>query len=104
VNWIVVNREDVPEGHTILSAIWAMRRKCDIAIREVNKWKARLNIHGDKQVNGLNYWNTYAPVASWAAIRIVMVIATLTERVSASYSRDGSLHGDYNRCWDILCT
>jgi hypothetical protein len=57
VNWKVVNREDVPEGHTVLTAIWVMRRKRDIAIREVNKWKVRLNIHGDKQIKGLNYWN-----------------------------------------------
>jgi hypothetical protein len=79
VNWIVMNREDVPDGHTVLPAIWAMRRKRDISTRAVYKWKARLNIHGGKQVKGLNYWDTYAPVASWAAIRIIMAIATLRQ-------------------------
>jgi hypothetical protein len=77
VNWIVMDREDVPDGHKVLPAIWAMRRKRDIESRSVYKWKARLNIHGGKQIKGLNYWDTYAPVASWAAIRVVLAIAAL---------------------------
>jgi hypothetical protein len=54
-----------------------MRRKRDISTQEVYKWKARLNVHGGKQTKGLNYWETYAPVASWAAIRLIMTIAAL---------------------------
>jgi Reverse transcriptase (RNA-dependent DNA polymerase) len=79
VVWIVMNREDVPDGHKVLPAIWAMRQKRDIESGAVYKWKARLNIHGGKQVKGLKYWDTYAPVASWAATRVVLAIATLRQ-------------------------
>jgi hypothetical protein len=76
-NWEIVDIADVPKGHRVLPAVWAMRRKRDITTREVYKWKARLNIHGGKQEHGINYWDTYAPVASWPAIRLIMIIAVL---------------------------
>jgi Reverse transcriptase (RNA-dependent DNA polymerase) len=77
VNWVVMNRDNVPMGHKVLPAIWAMRRKRDIVTCAVYKWKAPLNIHGGKQVKGLNYWDTYAPVALRAAIRMMLATATL---------------------------
>ena len=67
-HWSLVPRAQVPEGVPILPAVWAMRHKRQIATREVYKWKARLNIDGSKQVQGVNYWETYAPVASWSTI------------------------------------
>jgi hypothetical protein len=54
-----------------------MRRKRRIATRQVYKWKARLNIDGSKQVKGVNYQDTYAPVASWSTIRMVLTMAIL---------------------------
>jgi Reverse transcriptase (RNA-dependent DNA polymerase) len=74
-NWIVVNRSSVPSGHHVLPAVWAMRRKRKIDTHEVYKWKARINIHGGKQTKGVNYWDTYAPVATWASIRLIMNMA-----------------------------
>jgi hypothetical protein len=41
----------------------------------VYKWKARLNIDGSKQIKGVTYWDTYAPVASWPIIRLVLTLA-----------------------------
>jgi hypothetical protein len=67
-NWEIVRREDVPEGARILPAEWAMRRKRRIMDGSIHKWKARLNIDGGKEVQGLDYWETYAPVASWSTI------------------------------------
>jgi hypothetical protein len=52
-----------------------MRRKRRIETQEVYKWKARLNIHGGKQEKGVNFWETYAPVATWAAIRVILNMA-----------------------------
>jgi Reverse transcriptase (RNA-dependent DNA polymerase) len=52
-----------------------MRGKRRIDTREVYKWKARINIHGGKQTKGLNY--TYAPVATWSSIRIIMNMAAI---------------------------
>ena len=49
-----------------------MRRKRDIRTRKVKKWKARLNIDGSKMRHGEHYDMTYAPVASWNSIRIIL--------------------------------
>jgi hypothetical protein len=51
-----------------------MKRKRRIATREVYKWKARLNIDGSKQEEGINYWETISPVASWSTIRLMLVL------------------------------
>ena len=74
-NWTICKASDVPKGSTILPAVWAMKRKRRIATREVYKWKARLNIDGSKQIKGLNYWETYAPVASWPTIRLILIMS-----------------------------
>jgi Reverse transcriptase (RNA-dependent DNA polymerase) len=76
-NWVVVKRSTIPNDRKVLPAVWAMRRKRDIATRKITKWKARLNLHGGKQVKGVDYWETYAPVATWSSIRLVMFLAVL---------------------------
>ena len=81
-HWIIVEKSSVPLGVTILPAVWAMRRKRRIATGEVYKWKARLNVHGGKQVLGVNYWETYAPVIGWTTIRLYLVLALLNKRVT----------------------
>ena len=72
--WELVRKEDVPNNQKILPAVWAMKRKRRIATREVYKWKARLNIDGSKQEEGINYWETFSPVASWSTIRLMLVL------------------------------
>ena len=82
--WELVPRSSVRKGVKILPAVWAMKSaSVRIATREVYKWKARLNIDASKQEEGVNYWETFSPVASWAAIRMVL-ITTL-------------IHGWYNK-------
>ena len=71
--WELVPASKMPKGIKPLPAVWAMKRKRKIATREVYKWKARLNIDGSKQEHGINYWETFSPVASWAAIRLVLI-------------------------------
>jgi Reverse transcriptase (RNA-dependent DNA polymerase) len=74
-NWEVVPRGALPTGTRVLPAVWAMKRKRKVLCGTVYKWKARLNVDGAKQVHGLDYWETYAPVASWSTIRLVLTIA-----------------------------
>jgi hypothetical protein len=33
-----------------------------------------LNLHGGKQIYGMNYFETYAPVVTWFAIRLIIII------------------------------
>jgi hypothetical protein len=72
---VLVKREDVPPDTDILPAIWTMHRKCNLRTNEIKGHKARLNIHGGKQVYGVNYFETYAPVVTWFAIRFMIIIA-----------------------------
>jgi hypothetical protein len=54
-----------------------MKRKRKIATRKIYKWKARLNIDGSKQEEEVNFWETFAPVASWSTIRVVLILALI---------------------------
>jgi hypothetical protein len=64
----MVPRSQVPEGAQILPSVWAMKQKRRISTREVFKWKTRINIDGSKQQAGVNYWETFSPVALWSFI------------------------------------
>ena len=74
-SWELVKRHQLKHDTPILPAVWAMRRKRRIATQEVYKWKARLNIDGSKQTKGINYWESYAPVAAWSTIRLILTLA-----------------------------
>ena len=78
-HWKLVRREAIPAGIAVLPSVWSMKRKRRIATREVYKWKARLNAHGGKQVQGVNYWETYAPVVHWASIRLHLILALINK-------------------------
>lgn len=76
-NFEYCKRSDVPKGAQVIPAVWALKRKRRIQTQEVYKWKARFNIDGSKQVKGVSYWETYAPVASWSLIRLVLTTAII---------------------------
>lgn len=76
-NWNIVHRSKVPRNASILPAVWAMRRKRRIATGEIYKWKARLNIDGSKQKEGVDYWQTFAPVISWPVARLILIMVIL---------------------------
>ena len=76
-HWAITSRSKVPEGVKVLDSVWAMRRKRRIKTKKVYKWKARLNIHGGQQEYGVNYWETFAPVVTWLAIRLVLILSLL---------------------------
>lgn len=78
-HWQIVRRSDVPEDMPILPSVWAFRRKRRIATNEVYKWKARINVHGGKQIHGINYWDTYAPVVSWPTVRLFLISMVLND-------------------------
>jgi hypothetical protein len=62
-NWELVPRDTVPEDAQIVPSVWLMRRKQDLTTNDVKSHKARLNLHGGKQIYGMNYVETYVPVA-----------------------------------------
>jgi hypothetical protein len=76
-HWELVPKSDVPDNTLILPAVWSMKRKRRINTREVYKWKARLNVHGGKQIKNVHYWETYSPVVKWSSIRLFLTLAAI---------------------------
>jgi Reverse transcriptase (RNA-dependent DNA polymerase) len=73
----LVRCNQVPEGVQVLPAVWAMKCKHHIAMCEIYKWKARLNIRGHMQKYGVHFWETYSLVVCWTTIRLCLVLALL---------------------------
>ncbi len=71
-HWELVKQEEVPEDAQVMPSVWSKRRERNLNTNKITKHKARLNLHGGKQVFGMNYFETYAPVATWFAIRLVI--------------------------------
>jgi hypothetical protein len=66
--WELVER---PKGHNVIGTRWVLQNKQNqdgIVVRN----KARLVAQGYTQVEGLNFGETYAPVARLEAIRILV--------------------------------
>ena len=76
-NFTVVRKETIPKGARVMKAVWQMRRKRDIRTRAIKKYKACLNIDGSRMIKGIDYDETYAPVASWKTIRMILIMATM---------------------------
>ena len=70
-------RTAVPEGATILPAVWSMKRKRKSKTGEVYRYKGRLNIGGHKQKEGLDFDQTYSPVVTWPSIRLLLTMSVL---------------------------
>ena len=73
-NFSIVLASSVPKGTTIFPAVWQMKRKRDIKTRKVKKYKARLNVDGSRMKQGIHYDQSYAPVASWRSIRLLLIL------------------------------
>ncbi|OWZ16541.1 LOW QUALITY PROTEIN: Retrovirus-related Gag-pol Polyprotein [Phytophthora megakarya] len=69
--WELVER---PKGKKILTSRWVFVRKQN-AKGEVVRHRARLTIKGCQQEFGVNYWETYAPMVSFEAVKLVLLLA-----------------------------
>jgi hypothetical protein len=76
-NFTVMHKSKLPKGATVLPAVWQMKRKRDIKTQRVKKHKARLNIDGSRMKKGIHYDETYAPVASWNSIRLLLTMTAV---------------------------
>ena len=99
--WDVVERQP---WMNILPSTWAFQCK-RYPDRSVRKLKARFCGHGDKQVEGIDYFDTFAPVINWIILRL-MLILTLIQNLS-TYQVDYTaafVHSSINRDpnWDNM--
>jgi hypothetical protein len=63
-HWTFAKQKDVPKDAQVVPSVWAMRHKRDLTTSKIIKHKARLNLHGRKEVYGMNYFETYAPIVT----------------------------------------
>ena len=62
--WVSVVRNKVPANKLILQRIWVFKLK-HLLDGSPLKYKVRYCVRGDKQVAGVDYFKTYAPVVQW---------------------------------------
>jgi hypothetical protein len=73
--WELVDR---PPGKNIVSCKWLFKIKHD-ANGNIVKFKARLVARGFSQAYGMDYFETYAPVAKLSTYRVIFALAALEQ-------------------------
>jgi Reverse transcriptase (RNA-dependent DNA polymerase) len=81
-HWESIKITNIKNNVRILPCVWSMRRKKDLITGKVVKWKARLNVDGSKQKMGIDYNETYAPVASLISVRLILIVAIRQKRTT----------------------
>jgi hypothetical protein len=73
--WEVV---DIAEGMNVIDSTWAfkLKRYPDGLIK---KFKARFCARGDQQLEGVDFFETYAPVVQWTTVRLMLILEVLLD-------------------------
>jgi len=72
-SWDIVDRQ---EWMNIIPSTWAFKCK-RFPSGEVRKLKARFCARGDKQIEGVDFFDTYAPVTNWTTVRIMLIMSLI---------------------------
>lgn len=73
-HWKMVRSTDLAPDTRVFPAVWAMRRKRRIDTGEIYKHKARINLHGGRQIYGQDFDETFAPVVMWTTVRLALIL------------------------------
>ena len=85
---------DAPEGVNVVGSKWVFRAKKD-AGGNVVRYKACLVAQGFSQVPGMDYFDTYAPVAQLTSIRTILAFAAAEDLETGQIDIKGAyLNGD----------
>jgi hypothetical protein len=71
--WDVVDREG---WMNVLPSTWAFKCK-RFPDGLIKKLKARFCVRGDKQLEGIDYFETFAPVVSWTTVRLMLILSLI---------------------------
>jgi hypothetical protein len=66
--------DTLPPHAKLLSSIWSYRRK-RLPNGILSKYKSRLCVNGKEKQFGRDYWETYAPVAAWSSIHLLLYLS-----------------------------
>ena len=75
-HWILMERKDLPSGTNTIMTIWSFKQKLFLD-GTLNKHKAHLCAHGGQQTWDLDYWDTYAPVVTWASVCLLLIVVKI---------------------------
>jgi hypothetical protein len=70
--WTLVRRQP---GMKVLPMVWALKLK-RFPDGLAKKFKARFCVRGDRQIEGIDFFETWAPVVQWTTVRAMMILAT----------------------------
>jgi hypothetical protein len=70
--WSVIDRLD----HHVIASTWAFKCK-RYPDGLIKKFKARFCARGDQQIEGIDVFETYAPVVQWTTIRLMFILEIL---------------------------
>jgi hypothetical protein len=71
--WSEMHKKDLPAHANVLPGTWALKVK-RFPDGRFRKFKARYCVRGDKQLEGVDYFQTYAPVVSWITVRMLLIL------------------------------
>ena len=71
--WDVVDRTD---DMNVIQGTWAFKLK-RFPDGLIKKFKARFCARGDQQLEGVDFFETYAPVVQWTTVRLMLVLEVL---------------------------
>ena len=71
--WEQVERS---EANKIVKTTWAFKKK-RYPSGEIRKLKARFCVRGDTQTEGIDYFESFAPVVSWDTVRVLLVLTVI---------------------------
>ena len=71
--WDIVPK---PEGKSVVSSKWIFKIK-HVAGGSIEKYKARFVAKGFSQKEGIDYEETFSPVARYTSIRAIMALASM---------------------------
>jgi transposase InsO family protein len=98
--WQLVKQPDSP-GINILPSKWAFKLK-RYPDGTAKKFKARFCVRGDRQVEGVDFWETWAPVVQWSTVRTMMILSTKLGLKSAQADITAAfVHADLEEGEDI---
>ncbi len=112
-NWTLWKQSKAPEDVQIVPSVWSLWCKGNLTMNEVKLHKARLNLHGGKQVFGIFWdicprWDLVCHQANdrlWNHFLLSPLTCGLCYGISTSSNWDGHLHGiatrDSNQAWEF---
>jgi hypothetical protein len=99
--WDVVDREP---WMNVLPSTWAFKCK-RYPDGTVRKLKARFCVRGDRQIEGVDYFETFAPVVAWVTVRLMLILSVILNLATTQVDYTAAfVHADIDRDpnWDTM--